>query len=200
MKKLTVLLLMFCLMTSLSHATEYAVLKESSAIMFKVKRGLVHMRGRVFNYDVTFEYNSEDPYSWRIEAEMPVEGIQLVDRRLDQAVKQDGNLFKVIEYPVIYFDSREVVSADAQKAVVKGMLSVNGIEKEATLNITINGENSFEQAGQARKVIGVFAETTISRADFDILWPAERKKKATDTFFLADEIQFEFEMLGVDIR
>lgn len=201
MKKIIPFLTAFCLIAGAGHAAEYSVMNQASAVTFKLMRGLVWMHGRVFTYDVTFEYTPEDPKSWRVEAEIPLRGIQVVEQGLKDQVLEDGALFKTIEYPTIYFDSSEVVSADKDGAVVRGMLSINGIEKETDVRIHINGQNSFKDDQGPRKVIGIHATATINRQDFDIRWPFERKgRKLRGGSKFGNEIELEFDMIGMEIR
>lgn len=201
MKKIIPLLLAFCLVSNAGHAVEFSTMGQASAIVFKLMRGLVWMHGRVFNFDITFEYSPDDPMSWRVEAEIPVQGIQVIEQRISEQLQEDGVLFKHVEYPIIYFDSTEVVSGDSENAVIRGMLSINGIEKETDLKVHINGVNTFSTEEGQRTAIGIHAQAVIKRSDFDILWPRERKKqKLMGGSKFSDEVHLEFDLIGMEIQ
>jgi polyisoprenoid-binding protein YceI len=104
--------------------------------------------------------------------------------KLDEHLKSKA-FFDTDQFPTATFVSDKVKVTGKDTAKVTGMLTVHGITKPVTLNVTLNkiGTNPITE----KKAVGFSAETTINRDDFgiDTLSPA-----------LGDEVKINIEAEG----
>lgn len=76
------------------------------------------------------------------------------------------NFFDTANHPTITFDSTSMTSTGEDTYDVVGDLTIKGITKSVTLAATIN--NAANHPRRNTPIVGVDAEATVSRSDFDM--------------------------------
>lgn len=197
MKKITALAALFMSVVCASAtAAEYQISPPYSSVIFKVRYGIMNMYGHARRVACTFEYDESDPYSWRIEAELPVGMVTLGGQPFDARMKRENEFLDRKKYDAIYFESTEVVEADQEGAVIKGLLTVNGIEDEVTLNVRIVGmDTQTLSGGREKKYMGIEVRSEIQRDVFKLQLRGEKRGR-TDGPKIANTVEVFMDFLA----
>lgn len=110
-----------------------------------------------------------DPHDWtsaRLEALVPIAALDLGDERWNRAVLARG-LLDAERYPTARFVSERVEPLDADRAAVHGSLTLAGVTRPATLEVTFNALKRHPMP-PFRRTVGFSATATLSRAEFGI--------------------------------
>jgi len=97
----------------------------------------------------------------KVKAEIDATTINTGNDKRDAHLKSD-DFFKTEKNPKITFESTSVTSPGPDKLTVNGNLTMAGVTKPVTLDVTVGGFS----AG----VAGFEAKTKINRKDFGIIW------------------------------
>jgi polyisoprenoid-binding protein YceI len=86
---------------------------------------------------------------------------------------RDGHLkgedmFNVEKFPAITFKSTSLKKITGNKYTMTGDLTMKGITKSATFDVTMNGPAAHPNPSNKKLQLGVKATTTIKRSDFGI--------------------------------
>lgn len=114
----------------------------------------------------TVNFDEADPTKSSVEVKIPLASINTNVPKLDEHLK-GAAFFDVDQYPDAVFKSTKVEKgAAADKLKVVGDLSLHGVTKPVTLDVTVNkvGEHPMRKVPAA----GFNATTTISRSEFGI--------------------------------
>jgi polyisoprenoid-binding protein YceI len=107
------------------------------------------------------------PENSSVSVSIPVETIDTGVALLNEHLLTKPEYFKAKQYPTISFNSTSMINVDhdEQEFDLVGVLTVNGISKEVTLDTEIKkmGEHPMWDNAQA---LGIDATTTIKRSDF----------------------------------
>lgn len=117
------------------------------------------------NVDGTLVYDEAAPTKATVEVTLPLSALDTHVPALDEHLKKP-DFFDAEKYPTITFKSTKVVAAGKGKLKVTGDLTVHGVTKSETLDVTVNkiGEQPMLKAPAA----GFNATGTIKRSDFGI--------------------------------
>jgi len=104
------------------------------------------------------------PQDSKVDVTIPTDELVTGLPKLDEHLKSKDFL-DVATYPTATFVSTKVTLTSKGTARVEGNLTLHGVTKPETLNVTLNkiGENMFK-----KKTAGFSATTTIKRSDFGI--------------------------------
>jgi polyisoprenoid-binding protein YceI len=150
--------------------------------------GLSRKSGRFLDMDGTLDFSPTEPESGGIEVSIRTGSVATGLRELDDHLKSP-DFFAANANPRITFRSTGVTQTAERRGEVKGELTIAGITKPVTLDVTWNftGEyplSSINPAYQGKWVSGFSAKTTIARSDFGL-------KRAIP--LISDEIQITIE-------
>jgi polyisoprenoid-binding protein YceI len=150
--------------------------------------GLSRKSGRFLDMEGTLDFTPTEPESGRIEVSIRTASIATGLRELDDHLKS-ADFFAANANPRITFRSTSVTQTAERRGDVKGELTIAGITKPVTLDVTWNftGEyplSSINPAYQGKWVSGFSAKTTIARSEFGL-------KRAIP--LISDEIQITIE-------
>lgn len=101
----------------------------------------------------------------KVEVTIPLAGLNSHVPDFDAHLRSD-DFFDAEKFPTITFKSTSVKAAGKGKLAVTGDLTIKGITKPATLNVTINKVGV--QPIAKREAAGFSATATIKRTDFDL--------------------------------
>src|SRR6201991_5318748 len=115
--------------------------------------------------DGTLVYDEKDPSKATVEATLPLAGLDTFVPKLDEHMKS-ADFFDAAKFPNVTFKSTKVVPAGKGKLKVTGDLTVHGVTKPVTLDVTLN--NVGPHPMMKVQTIGFDATTTIQRSDFGV--------------------------------
>lgn len=112
----------------------------------------------------TLTYDPENPEKSSVQVTIPVSSIHTSSAKLDEHL-QAGDFFDVAKWPDIRFKSTKVVQgATPDTLKVTGDLSMHGVTKPVTLDVTVNKVGMRRDARTA----GFSATASLKRSDFGI--------------------------------
>lgn len=126
--------------------------------------GLAHPHAMFNGISGTLVFDPAHPTQASVEASIPVSSVHTASPALNEHL-QAPDFFDAAKYPTITFKSTAVkVGAADNKLLVTGNLSIHGVTKPITLDVTINkvGER------QGKPAVGFIASTTLKRSDFGV--------------------------------
>ncbi|MDQ0009758.1 polyisoprenoid-binding protein YceI [Luteibacter jiangsuensis] len=113
----------------------------------------------------TLVYDEKDPSKATVEATLPLSGLDSFVPKLDEHLKS-ADFLDAAKYPTVTFKSTKVVPAGKGKLKVTGDLTVHGVTKPVTLDVSLNkvGPHPMMKV----QTVGFDATTTIKRSDFGV--------------------------------
>ena len=138
-----------------------------SEINFKVKHLVVStVRGNFDNFDATIETNKEDFSDAKISFEADVNSINTNNKQRDTHLKS-ADFFDAANHPKMTFESTSVKKVYDDEMEVTGHLTILGVKKEITLNVTFNGVvTGFGNV----EVAGFEISSKLNRFDYGLKW------------------------------
>jgi polyisoprenoid-binding protein YceI len=111
-------------------------------------------------------YDPKNPSTLAVDATIDATTINTNNERRDTHLKS-ADFFEVAKYPTITFKSKKVTPGAAGTAKLVGDLTMHGVTKEVTLDVSdlgqpVNNGRNF--------VVGAAATTTIKRSDWGLNW------------------------------
>lgn len=138
-----------------------------SHLEFSVKHMMIStVRGRFEKFDVALDLNDEDPNRSAVEVTVDVSSLTTNEARRDAHLKSP-DFFDAETYPTMTFRSDRIELAGDGKFKVIGTLTIKGISREITLNVTEEGRGK-DPWGNQRAAFS--AEATLNRKDWDLNW------------------------------
>ncbi len=113
----------------------------------------------------TLVYDADDVSKSSVEVSIPVTAIDTFVPKLDEHLK-GADFFDAGKFPTATFKSTSVAAAGTNKLTVTGDLTVKGITKPVTLDVTVNGGGEHPMAKVP--AAGFDATTTLKRSDFGV--------------------------------
>jgi polyisoprenoid-binding protein YceI len=127
--------------------------------------GFSHITGRLNNVEGDFLFDAKDPTKSSIQVSIPVNTITVGVPALDTELVSPM-FFDAAQFPLATFQSTTVTSSAPDKLTVAGDLTIHGVTKPVTLDVTGNKVGMHPMRGVA--AVGFDATTTIKRSDFGI--------------------------------
>ncbi|MGO4552511.1 YceI family protein [Lysobacter sp. 2RAF19] len=163
------LVLALGLVSSHAHAAQavYALDPVHTRVMFAVSHaGFSNPMGTISGTTGTLVFDPDNWASARVEAKIPVDRLDLGDKKWNDAVL-DRTFLDVKKHPVATFVSTRIEPADPMHAKVFGNLTLHGVTREVQLDVV------FHQAKRHpmppfRRTAGFSATGTLSRSAFGI--------------------------------
>ncbi|KMM75838.1 hypothetical protein ACP93_09345 [Xanthomonas sp. NCPPB 1128] len=151
---------------------QYALDPVHTRVLFAIEHaGFSKALGTVSGSTGTLVFDPDDWRSARLQARVPLQRLDLGDEKWNRAALAH-NLLDGEHYPEAQFVSTRVEPIDAQHAKVIGQLTLHGVTREVTLDVTLNAVKRHPMP-PFRRTAGFSATTTLQRADFGIsAWPS----------------------------
>ena len=166
----------------------YKIDGHHSEIGFKVRHLMIsNVSGKFEKFDGTLEASKEDFSDAKVHFEADIDSISTNNADRDAHLKS-ADFFDAAQYPKLVFDSASVEHADGESFKLKGNLSLHGVTKPATLEVTFNGAT---KDGWGNDKVGFEATTKISRKDFGLTW-----NMATETggVVVSDDVKIQLDV------
>lgn len=115
--------------------------------------------------DGAITYDPADVGASKVEVTLPLDGLDAQVSAFNDHLRSE-DFFDAAKYPTITFKSTSVKAAGKDKLTVVGDLTIKGITKPVTLNVTIN-KIGMHPLGK-REAAGFSATATVKRTDFGL--------------------------------
>ncbi len=127
--------------------------------------GYSHITGHFDKVEGDFLFDAKDPTKSSVQVNIPMDSISVGVPALDADLRSDM-FFDPAKFPLATFQSTSVTSTGANKLAVAGDLTIHGVTKPVTLDVTINkiGMHPMRQVA----AVGFDATATIKRSDFGV--------------------------------
>jgi polyisoprenoid-binding protein YceI len=166
MKKYAILAVAALAFAGNAFAAKYAIDPGHTQVEFTYSHfGFSNITGRFDQVTGEFDLNTKDLAKSKISVEIPISSISTGVEKLDQHLK-GPDFFNADKFPSASFKSTMVHVVNEKQLHVMGDLSIHGVTRPATLNVTVNklGEHPMRKLPTA----GFDAVTTIKRSDFGV--------------------------------
>ncbi|WP_242336342.1 MULTISPECIES: YceI family protein [Anaeromyxobacter] len=167
MKKLLASLLAVAPMLALAAPAAWNVDASHSQVGFAVKHLVIStVRGEFTKYSGVAQLDDADPARSTVEVTIDANSIdtRVADR---DAHLKSPDFLDAAKYPAITFKSAKVTKAGKDKLKVAGDLTLHGVTKPVTLDVTTSPEVKG-MYGETRRAFS--AVTKISRKDYGLSW------------------------------
>ena len=126
--------------------------------------GFSHPTGKFMNAVGSVTLDEATPANSSVEVSFAIDGVNTGVAKLDEHLK-GADFFDAAKFPTATFKSTKVEPTSATTANVTGDLTIHGITKPVTLDVTLNhkGPNMMKKI-----TAGFTAKGTINRSDFGI--------------------------------
>jgi polyisoprenoid-binding protein YceI len=150
------------------------------------------VRGAFIDFEGTAHVDAADPARSSAKVVLKVAGVDTGNEQRDGHLKS-ADFFDVDNFPEITFVSTGVERVDDEDFRVSGDLTVKGITKPVTVDLTFNG-SAKDPFGNLRA--GFEGRATVNRKDWGLTWNAALE---TGGFLVSDKIKLEFDVSAVKL-
>lgn len=166
MKRLVLIMLATLAFAGNAQAAKYDIDGNHTQVQFTYNHfGFSNITGRFDQVVGEFDLNTENLAKSKISVQIPISSINMGVDKLNTHL-QSADFFDAAKYPMASFKSTMVHVASDKELHVMGDLTIHGVTKPATLNVTVNkiAEHPMRKTPSA----GFNAVTTIKRSDFGV--------------------------------
>jgi polyisoprenoid-binding protein YceI len=167
MMKLLASLVALAPMLAFAGTSTWNIDVSHSSAGFAVKHLVIsQVRGAFTKFDGKLVLDDTDVRRSTIEATIDVNSVYTRDEQRDGHLKS-ADFFDVASHPTMTFKSTKVRKAGKDRLAVKGELTLRGVTKPVTLDVTTTPEIKG-MYGETRR--GFTATTKINRLDYGLAW------------------------------
>jgi polyisoprenoid-binding protein YceI len=163
MKQLWIML--FCLIVAPAFAAveNYTIDPNHSYVLWRINHlGFSQQSGK-WMAQGTLQLDKDHPNNDKVSATINVFDMITGNAELDKNLK-GPEFFNVDQFPTASFISNTVDVSGSKTATVKGILTLHGVSKPVTLNVTFN--HAAKNPVTNKMTVGFSATTRIKRSDF----------------------------------
>jgi len=162
-----------------------------SAVAFSVRHMVVSKtRGRFTKWSGQLRFDEEDPEISSVEVTIDPASIDTADAQRDAHLRS-ADFLEVEKFPTASFRSTNVEEVDSGRYRVTGDLSVHGVTKSVTLDVTYEGSGKDPWGGERA---GFSGSTSIDRKDFGLRW---NQALETGGVLVGDKVEITLEIEAV---
>lgn len=157
---------------AVAPADTWVVDAPHTEINFSVKHFFTPVTGTFDDFELTLDYDADDPENSSVEARIAVASVNTGNAQRDNHLRT-ADFFAADAHPHINFRSTSVRKAGDGKLVARGPLSIRGATREIELTIELLGvqpipDEMREMLGGAREIASFKASTSLNRGDFGV--------------------------------
>ena len=146
-------------------AATYTIYPNHTHVVFAIRHmGLSTFHGTFGRAAGTLQFDPAQPEKSALNVQIDMSNIQTTVDELNNTLK---DAFKVVKYPTATFVSTQIGKTGPNTGTVTGNLTIAGVTKPVTLNVTFNGGRDVPIPFQPYR-IGFDATGTIKRSDFGL--------------------------------
>ncbi len=182
--------MVFSLVPSSARADTYVLDKDHTEVRFSWNHlGLSRQSGRFLDVAGTVEFDAAEPEATYADISIKLASLSTGVAALDEALVRTKDFFDVASFPAASFRSTEVKRTGGKTGLMVGDLTIGGISRPVTLDVTWNftGEHPMARINPVYAGVhasGFSARTQLRRSDWGI----------TRTIpYISDEIQITIE-------
>lgn len=150
--------------TAQAAPQSYEIEKPHTQIVFSVNHlGFSHSFGKFTDYSGTFVVDPDSVESSNVDVTINTASIDLDDQKWNDHLK-NADFFNVEQFPTMTFKSTKVEKTGDKTANLTGDLTLLGVTKPVTLEVTLNGQG--EHPFNKKQMIGFSAKGSLKRSDF----------------------------------
>lgn len=170
LRLLSVAALAAVLAAPVSAADTWQIDGSHSSATFSVTHLMIStVRGRFGATSGTIEFDGKNLSSLKVDATIDATTINTDNEKRDGHLKSP-DFFDVAKYPTITFKSKSVMPGTGGAFKLVGDLTMRGVTKEVTLDVTAPSPIVKGMRGESR--IAASATTKLNRQDFGVKWNA----------------------------
>ncbi len=140
--------------------------QDHTAATFAVRHMMVSwVHGHFGKVSGTLDFDPQNMPALSAEVEIDVSSIYTGVAKRDADLRSP-NYFDVEKYPKITFKSRNAECVAMDRCLVHGDLTVHGVTRPMTLDVTFAGPSHFQDEDKLYTTYGFRAETRLNREDF----------------------------------
>ena len=137
---ITIMTLLVLASSALGDAVRYTPDRWHTRIYFTISHmGLSSYQGRFIDYEFDFLFDEIDFSNSRIEVTVPIAGIDTFSPELNEKMPSE-KFFDAGNFPEAHFVSTSIETMDKSHAVLTGDLTIRGISKAVSFNVSYNGK------------------------------------------------------------
>lgn len=188
MKKLLASLLLLTAFAAPLHAENYVIDTKNAhaAIEFRIQHlGYSWMVGRFNDFDGTFSYDEKNPAASKVTVNIRPASVDTNFAERDKHLRSKDFL-SVEKFPTAKFVSTSYEDKGNNKGVLKGNLTLHGITRPVTIDVTQIGAGPDPWGGFRR---GFSGTTTLTLKDFGIDYDLGPASRTVDLFLSIEGIR-----------
>ncbi len=169
--------------------SKYNIDPAHSSLQFSVRHLMMsNVRGAFTGVHGTVSYDPSNPAASSIEATIDVNTVNTNDGQRDTHLKS-GDFFDAAQFPTITFRGTKVEKKGDGEFKVTGDLTLHGVTKPVTLDVTEVSPEAKDPWGNLR--FGASVKTKIKRSDYGLTWNAALE---TGGVVISDDVKLDFEI------
>ncbi len=147
-----------------AHAESYVFDSKHSEVRFSYVMGIATQRGRFSRVEGDLQFDESAPQNSEVFAKIATASVETGQPIIDDELK-GINFFNAKAEPQLTFRSRSVKATAADAAEITGDITVNGITKSVTLDVTLaaHEDPALKYSAGRKKFVG---KTRTSRSAF----------------------------------
>lgn len=143
---------------------------------------------RFQEFDATAEVVPDDPVSSSLRVTIDPASIDSAVEKFDEHLKS-ADMFDVAQHPEITFVSTGIEMTSPTEGTMTGDLTMKGVTKPVTLDVTLNGAGAHPMTGA--ETFGISATGTLDRTEWDLGYAAPAVGEEVELRIEAEFVQAE---------
>jgi polyisoprenoid-binding protein YceI len=147
--------------------TTWAIDPAHAAVEFSVRHLMIStVKGRFTNVKGTVTMNDADPAQSHVDVTIDAASIDTREPQRDAHLRS-ADFLDAENFPTLTFKSRRITGLNGNEFKLVGDLTIRGVTREVTLDVTSHGQVADPWGGQRA---GFEAVGKINRSDFGLTW------------------------------
>ena len=163
-------------------ADTYTFDKAHTTVLFQVRHIVTNVTGKFKEFEGTIQIDKANPAASTVDFTIQAASIDTNEPKRDEHLRS-ADFFDVANNPKLTFKSTSVKPAGKDAYLVAGDLTMRGVTKPVSLNVTYLGEGKDPWGNEK---VGFDVAGTLNRKDFNINW---NKTLDAGGVLVADEVK-----------
>ena len=163
-------------------ADTYTFDKAHTTVLFQVRHIVTNVTGKFKDFEGTIQIDKANPAASTVDFTIQAASIDTNEPKRDEHLRS-ADFFDVANNPKLTFKSTSVKPAGKDAYLVAGDLTMRGVTKPVSLNVTYLGEGKDPWGNEK---VGFDVAGTLNRKDFNINW---NKTLDAGGVLVADEVK-----------
>jgi polyisoprenoid-binding protein YceI len=172
------------ILPAMAAVESYKIDPVHSTVSFTIRHLVSRVRGNFTELSGAIQLDRDNPAEAKITATIATASVNTANEKRDEHLRSP-DFFDAEKYPAITFESNGVKVHSAERVTLMGNLTMHGVTKPVSLDVTGLGFGSDPWGGFRA---GFEAETTLNRKDYGIVWNSVLD---TGGLALGDEVKVE---------